>query len=260
MYPVERGCMTVIAPLCWHPTNKNSFIAWDLTVDPAPLFELTPEEIQQRVFTRTADMPEGMERLPLKEIHINKAPVLAPAKTLTPDQAERWNISGEVLRTHLGILRNGGTPNVGTLAEKLGAVFSGRDFGEASDVDGRLYDAFFSNSDKQVMDELHQMSDWDLADWAAPFQDSRGEEMFYRYRARNYPDTLNEEERERWELHRTSRLMNGVAGKPVLTFAEFAPLLEQAAMSVANDPNPNKLQWIHELQLYAESIYPVTDF
>jgi exodeoxyribonuclease-1 len=255
MYPVERGCMTVIAPLCWHPTNKNSFIAWDLTVDPAPLFELTPEEIQQRVFTRTADMPEGMERLPLKEIHINKAPVIAPANTLTPDQAARWNISGEVLRTHLGALRNGGS-----LADKLGAVFSGREFGEVSDVDGRLYDAFFSNSDKQVMDELHQMSDWDLADWAAPFQDSRGEEMFYRYRARNYPDTLNEEERERWEQHRTSRLMNGVPGKPVLTFAEFAPLLEQAAMSVANDPNPNKLQWIHELQLYAESIYPVTDY
>lgn len=255
MYPVERGCMTVIAPLCWHPTNKNSFIAWDLTVDPAPLFELTPEEIQQRVFTRAADMPKGMERLPLKEIHINKAPVIAPANTLTPDQAARWNISGEVLRTHLGALRNGGS-----LADKLGAVFSGREFGEVSDVDGRLYDAFFSNSDKQVMDELHQMSDWDLADWAAPFQDSRGEEMFYRYRARNYPETLNEEERERWEQHRTSRLMNGVPGKPVLTFAEFAPLLEQAAMSVANDPNPNKLQWIHELQLYAESIYPVTDF
>ena len=260
MYPVERGCMTVVAPLCWHPTNKNSFIAWDLTVDPTPLFELTPEEIQQRVFTRAADMPEGMERLPLKEIHINKAPVLAPAKTLTPDQAERWNISGEVLRTHLGVLRSGALRNGETLAEKLGAVFSGRDFGEVSDVDGRLYDAFFSNSDKQVMDELHQMSDWDLADWAAPFQDSRGEEMLFRYRARNYPDTLNEDERERWELHRTSRLMNGVAGKPVLTFAEFAPLLEQAAMSVANDPNPNKLQWIHELQLYAESIYPVTDF
>jgi exodeoxyribonuclease-1 len=165
-----------------------------------------------------------------------------------------------VLRTHLGVLRSGALRNGETLAEKLGAVFSGRDFGEASDVDGRLYDAFFSNSDKQVMDELHQMSDWDLADWAAPFQDSRGEEMLFRYRARNYPDTLNEDERERWELHRTSRLMNGVAGKPVLTFAEFAPLLEQAAMSVANDPNPNKLQWIHELQLYAESIYPVTDF
>ncbi|MEK9766881.1 MAG: exodeoxyribonuclease I, partial [Thalassolituus sp.] len=94
MFPVEQGCMAIIAPLCWHPTNKNSFIAWDLSVDPTPLYDLTPEQISERVFTRAADMPEGMARLPLKEIHINKSPVLAPANTLTPDQAARWDISG----------------------------------------------------------------------------------------------------------------------------------------------------------------------
>ena len=253
MFPVEQGCMAIIAPLCWHPTNKNSFIAWDLSVDPTPLYDLTPEQIAERVFTRTADMPEGMTRLPLKEIHINKAPVLAPANTLTPDQAERWNISGDTLRRHLKMLRD-----AGSLADKLGQVFGGREFSAIHDVDARLYDGFFSNADKQAMDDIQRMEGWDLADYPNPFQDERGEEMLFRYRARNFADTLNEDERERWEQHRTARLMKGVPGSPLLTFEQFAPLLQQAAERVAHEPQ--KLEWIYELQLYAESIFPATDF
>ncbi len=253
MYPVEQGCMAVVAPLCWHPTNKNSFIAWDLSVDPTPLYDLTPQQIAERVFTRSADMPEGMERLPLKEIHINKSPVIAPANTLTPDQAERWSISGEALRRHLKILRD-----AGTLSDKMAEVFGSRQFADIADVDARLYDGFFSNADKQAMDEIQNMEGWDLADYPSPFQDDRGEEMLFRYRARNFADTLSEEERERWEQHRTARLMQGVPGSPLLTFEQFAPLLEQAAQRVADDPH--KLEWIYELQMYAESIFPAVDY
>ncbi len=253
MYPVEQGCMAVVAPLCWHPTNKNSFIAWDLSVDPTPLYDLTPQQIAERVFTRSADMPEGMERLPLKEIHINKSPVIAPANTLTPDQAERWSISGEALRRHLKILRD-----AGTLSDKMAEVFGNRQFADIADVDARLYDGFFSNADKQAMDEIQNMEGWDLADYPSPFQDDRGEEMLFRYRARNFADTLSEEERERWEQHRTSRLMQGVPGSPLLTFEQFAPLLQQAAQRVADDPH--KLEWIYELQMYAESIFPAVDY
>ena len=253
MFPVEQGCMAVIVPLCWHPTNKNSFIAFDLHQDPTPLFELSAEEIQQRVFTRSADMPEGMERLPLKEVHISKAPVLAPAKTLTPDQAERWNLSGDTLRKHLGMIKNGEN-----LTSKMHQVFSSREFAKTTDVDAQLYDAFFPAADKQAMETLHQLSDWDLADWPAPFKDSRGEEMLFRYRARNFPDTLDEKERERWEQHRTARLMSTDPAFPGLNFERFARELELAANQVMDDPV--KLQWIQDLQLYAESIYPAMDW
>lgn len=249
MFPVEQGCMALIVPLCWHPVNKNSFIAWDLSHDPSPLFELSAEQIQQRLFVKTDDLPEGVTRLPLKEIHLNKSPVLAPANTLTPDQAERWQIDGAKLRQHLHLLREGAP-----LAEKLGQVFTGREFEAIKDVDGRLYDQFFSRNDKQAMAELHNLSDWDLADWPSPFEDERGEEMLFRYRARNYPDTLSDDERERWEQHRRERLMQGVSHSGLLTFEQFAPLLEMTAQRVAD--NPAKLELVYELQLYAESIFP----
>ena len=253
MYPVEQGCMTVVVPLCWHPSNKNSVIVWDLQHDPAQLVGLSAEQIQQRLFVKNADLAEGQSRLPLKEIHINKSPVLAPAKTLTPEQAERWVISGEVLRQHLASLKNG--PD---LTAVLQQVFSGREFAPATDVDVQLYDGFFPPADKQAMQAVHQLSPWDLADWPAPFKDKRGEEMLFRFRARNYPDTLNETERERWEQHRVARLLHNNPDSPLLNFERFAQELQLAAQQVMDDPV--KLQWVQDLQLYAESIYPFEAF
>ena len=253
MFPVEQGCMAVVVPLCWHPTNKNSFIAYDLSQDPEPLFALSAEDIAARVFTRKDEMPEGVSRLALKEIHINKAPVLAPANTLTPDQAERWGIRGDVLRQHLAALRNG--PD---LTAKMHQVFASREFAPITDVDAQLYDAFFPAADKQAMATVHELSPWDLADWPAPFTDKRGEEMLFRYRARNFPDTLNENERERWEQHRRARLMHTNPKITALNFAQFAQELQKAAQQVAD--NPAKLALLQDLQLYAESVYPFDEF
>lgn len=249
MFPVEQGCMAIVVPLCWHPSNKNSVIVFDLNHDPAPLFELSADDIHQRVFTRADDMPEGLERLPLKELHINKSPVVAPAKTLTPDQAERWQLSGERLRQNLTLIKNG--PDI---TAKLHQVFNQRVFDDSPDVDGQLYSGFFSRADKQAMDTIHRLKPEDLGQYPNPFKDKRGDEMLFRYRARNYPDTLTEEERERWEQFRLHRLMAEQNGTGALNFHQFAAALQQSAEAVMNQPG--KLQLLEDLQLYAESIYP----
>jgi len=162
-------------------------------------------------------------------------------------------LSGDTLRQHLALIKQ--APD---LTAKLHQVFSAREFAAVSDVDGKLYDGFFSAQDKSAMNDLHRLSDWDLADWPAPFADARGEEMLFRYRARNYPDTLNEDERERWEQHRQARLLKGIADTPVLNYERFAHELQLAAQQVADDPV--KLQWIQDLQLYAEAMYPYSDY
>ena len=78
--------------------------------------------------------------------------------------------------------------------------------------------------------------------------------MLFRYRARNYPDTLAEEERERWEQFRLHRLMKEQHGTGALNFQQFAAALQQSADAVMDQPG--KLQLLEDLQLYAESIYP----
>lgn len=249
MFPVEQGCMAIVVPLCWHPTNKNSVVVFDLNQDPTPLFELTPDQIRERIFTRADELPEGVSRLPMKELHINKAPVVAPANTLTPDQAARWNLDGERLRRHRAMILQG--PK---LTAKLHQVFGGREFGEAGDVDAALYSGFFSPADKQLMNEIHSLSPEALAGWDKTFKDRRGDEMLFRYRARNWPDSLDGDERERWEQHRLARLFHQRPDIPALNFEQFARELQLAAEQVADDPR--KLAWLQDLQLYAESIYP----
>ncbi|MBW8891466.1 MAG: exodeoxyribonuclease I [Burkholderiales bacterium] len=87
MFPVERGCLGVMWPLASHPTNKNELIAWDLAHDPSELRDLDVETLRLRLFTRTADLPEGVVRLPVKGIHLNKSPmVVGNLRTLAPAQ------------------------------------------------------------------------------------------------------------------------------------------------------------------------------
>ncbi len=37
---------------------------------------MSPEDIADRLYTPAADLPEGEQRIPLKEVHLNRAPAL----------------------------------------------------------------------------------------------------------------------------------------------------------------------------------------
>ncbi|MFN3595612.1 MAG: exodeoxyribonuclease I, partial [Thiobacillaceae bacterium] len=75
-FSTERGCLAVMWPLASHPSNRNELLAWDLAHDPRELIDLRPEEARLRLFTRQADLSEGVRRLPLKSIHLNRSPMV----------------------------------------------------------------------------------------------------------------------------------------------------------------------------------------
>ena len=73
-YPAERGCIAMVVPVARHPVNKNGIIVYDLAQDPEPLLSLSVEQLSERLFTPRRELPEGVERIPLKTIHLNKSP------------------------------------------------------------------------------------------------------------------------------------------------------------------------------------------
>ena len=77
-YPARLGCIAAVLPLAMHPVNRNGVVVYDLGVDPQPLLTMSAEEIRTRLYTATADLPEGSERIPLKVVHLNRAPVIVP--------------------------------------------------------------------------------------------------------------------------------------------------------------------------------------
>ena len=66
-YPASRGCLAIIAPLARTSRRDRTASSFTIsTVDPTPLIELDADAIADRVFTRRADLPEGVERIPLR--------------------------------------------------------------------------------------------------------------------------------------------------------------------------------------------------
>jgi len=198
MYPASMNCLAVVLPLCAHPTNPNGVICVDLSADPSDLIDIGPEALYQRIFrTKKALEASGIERIGLKTIHVNRCPAIAPLSTLQ-GRAEALGIDMEACLSNMRRLQR-----ASGIVEKITEAFSRSHFPAIDDPDLMLYQGdFFSAADKQVMDEVRQARPSDLATFAGRFQDPRLPEMLFRYRARNYPETLSNVERETWDLWR----------------------------------------------------------
>ncbi|GAB7217389.1 exodeoxyribonuclease I [Dickeya oryzae] len=139
MFGAARGNTSWIVPLAWHPDNRNAVIVCDLAEDIQPLLALDADELRTRLYTRRDLLAEDESPVPIKLVHINKCPVLAPASTLRPEDAERLGIDRQHCLNNLQLLRQ----NSG-VREKVVALFADAPpFEAAKDVDLQLYDGFF---------------------------------------------------------------------------------------------------------------------
>lgn len=208
MFGAARGCLALMAPLAMHPSNKNELLAWDLSADPSELVDMKPDVIRQRMFTAAADLPEGMSRLPIKSIHLNKSPiVINNLKILSPQLAERWGIDMAIAERHFERLR--ALPDMSAIWPQ---IYDRPRSGEPADVDEDLYGGFVGSGDRRRLDGLLRLPPAELALARTGFDDARLGELLFRYRARNYPETLNEADAERWRAHRVARLIDGEGG------------------------------------------------
>ncbi|MDE1330816.1 exodeoxyribonuclease I [Vibrio aestuarianus] len=186
-----------IVPIAWHPTNQNAVIVVDLAKNPQPLIDLNVEELQQRLYTKRDDLAPDELPVPIKLVHLNKCPILAPAKTLTAENAEKIGIDRTVCLQNLAVIKQ--HPEI---REKLVGLYSiEREYPANDDVDSQLYDGFFSPSDKAAMDIIRETDPVNLSALEISFSDKRIEPLLFRYRARNYPLTLSDEEQQRWAAH-----------------------------------------------------------
>jgi len=224
MFGAARGCIAVMWPLATHPANKNEIIAWDLSQDPSELSRLGVEELRLRMFSRAADLPEGVTRLPIKSIHINKSPmVVGSLKTLSPAMAQQWGIDMEQALQFAAVARD--LPDMSALWKQ---VFQRPANGAATDADQDLYGGFVGNEDRRRLNHLRSLTPLELAMDRTGFDDARLGELVFRYRARNFADTLSPEEQQRWQAHRAACLLDGQGGARTAErmFAEIDQLSE----------------------------------
>ena len=200
-YSSEKGCAAVVVPLARDKVNKNAIYVYDLNVDPTPLLNLTAEQVRDRIFTAADQLPAGVARIPLKAVHLNKCPVVVPVNLVTPEIAAKLGIDIDRCLQNLEEIKH----NKG-LEQKVADAFA-QPFPEVCDPDLMLYSGgFFSHRDRQLMEQLRNMAPEQLVEYAPVTDDPRIPEMLFRYRARNFPETLSETEREEWDEFRRIRL------------------------------------------------------
>ncbi len=200
-FPAERGCASIVLPLALHPAVGNQVIVADLFADPAPLLELDAGELAERLFIAWADLPEGESRPPLKTVHLNRCPALIELAHVRDAELERLGIDRTRCLDHgrrLAADRE--------LAERVRRAFARPAAPLGADVDQALYDALPDRRDARLMQQIRRAGPAELAGLHGRFHDPRGDELLFRYRGRNWPDSLLPDEAARWRAYRETRL------------------------------------------------------
>ena len=220
-YAVEFDKTTVALPIAPSP-KSGSVLVWDLRFSPNDFAELSESEILAKITadyeTRHAD---DFIPLPVKELAFNKCPAVAPFGTLDESAQERLKLDPTQIEKNFNALRK----NRG-LIDKIVAVWSKKNEvyekrnSETSksatknslqnyrawDVEGKLYDSFTPNEDRVKIRVVAEAKINDLADFHPNFIDERLPELLLRFKARNFPKSLSDDEKTTYEKWRSAKI------------------------------------------------------
>ena len=234
----HRGNMSLVCPIAWHPTQNNAVIVCDLAGDIDSIIDLPVETIQEKLYTKTADLELDEQRIPLKLIHINKCPIIAPLSTLLADNAKRFNLDKQqCLINQQKLLQN-----QNKLQDKMRELFSiNNDYPVNSDVDAQIYSGFLNGQDLLRCETIRTTPVHLLETLSITFDDPRLTTLFFRYKARNYPQALTEQEQRIWQDHCRDKLNT-------IEIQNYLQSLEQLAEIYIQ--KPEKLTLLKQLYQY----------
>ncbi len=229
-FPASRLCAAPVVPLTRHPRIDNRVIVFDLMQDVEPLLTLSAEEIAARLYVSQADLPEGVQRIALKEVHANRCPALVEWNHLREEDFERLNINQELVEANVQRIRKAGP----ALAEKIRQVYAEAPDFPPVDTDGALYDGFIPESDKRLAAQVRSTPPHKMASAGFVFRDPRMQVLLFRYRARNWPDTLGFDEQEQWHDYLRRRLQDE-EGLGELTLPRYRAQIDALRQTHADD-------------------------
>jgi exodeoxyribonuclease-1 len=73
----EQGHLTIALPIIYDERSPKKMLCVDLRDDPTELLSLSAEELQRRIFTKKEDLPEGQSIKSIRDMTLNKQPLIA---------------------------------------------------------------------------------------------------------------------------------------------------------------------------------------
>ena len=249
-YGRENGYLSLVGAFAKHPSNNNAVLVFDLRQDQRIWQGYSSAQLQELLFSRKDLLPVDALRPAVKEIQVNKCPVVSPLQTLSDEQAKAFSVDKTQCLKHLQYLREDLN-----LCEALSQAYSNRPDFPVVDPDAGLYGGgFFNDKDRKLMEKVHQSDPSIWSEGEFSFTDNRLEAMLFRLKARNYPHLLSGDEMQAWEAFRSERLLDASASG-ARTYEHFAKELNELGQKIKD---PAQIAILEELHMYAESIYPMS--
>ena len=241
-YESEHEKTTVAFPIA-PGTKPGSVLVYDLRYDPGVFKNASPQALASVLFADSEQRKDpNFTRLPIKELSYNRCPAVAPLGVLDSKAEERIHLTTQTVQENLNKLSA-----IKDFGDRVREAYEMREgYEPEADVDAQLYDGFFDNKDKAKLAAVRAASANELADFHPDFIDERLPKLLLRYKARNFPNTLSEDERMKWEEYRTMRIRSDMV--------RFGQALDRLSRTATNE---GKQFLLSELQLWAESIVPL---
>jgi exodeoxyribonuclease-1 len=114
-----------------------------------------------------------------------------------------------------------------------------------------LYGGFLQDADRKLCERVRNSKPDELAAWKPAFRDTRLKTLYFRYRARNWPESLTPPEKDQWAAFCRDRLEQGVDGTG-LSIQHYAE--EIAALRNQGDLTPEEEKILAEMEEWPEII------
>ena len=248
IFGAARHNVALVVPIAWHPENKSEVICVDLAGSTEYL-DQPVAQLRESLFAPASARPKEAVRPPLTAVRLNRAPVLLPADWLAGEVAERLGLDGDHHRAHLAALRAVRAADKQAFVARFQDIWRDRAFLPRTDPDQMLYDGFISDADRALCQRILQQEPAALASQSWPFADPRLPELLFRYRARNFPESLSAGERDQWREHCQLQRQEGGFNQNMFTQA----LTEERARADITPATTRALdaleQWVRDLSV-----------
>lgn len=247
-YPSEFGHTTVVTKLADNP-KKQGALVYDLRHDPSEYIGLSPSELADKwKWKKDSDDP----RLPVKTLQYNRCPAVAPLGVLDDESQERLKIDLNQVTRHLKTLQESSSfvDNLLKAVEILNKEQQAALLSSEHDVDSQLYDGFIPGSDKKHMQKVRDANSKQLGSLDINFLDERLNALLPLYKARNFPSSLSDSEKAKWDGFVENKLQKGQEPMLKTYLQRIDGLTKQPGIS------QQKKYLLEELRLYGESLMP----
>lgn len=203
-YPSRYEKTTIVSVMAKHP-ERAGVLVYDLRHDPRQFADMRPEDLAS-IWRRPIDEEEIV--LPVKPLQFNRCPAIAPLNVLDKTAIKRLQLDMNQIEKNLTQLKSmKDWPKQLLAALDIINNTQQTRLVEEAPVDNKLYDGFLSDYDQVISQQIRQAKPAELLNLGERCRDERLKSLLPLYKARNFSETLSDEEKNTWTQYCQDRLL-----------------------------------------------------